>query len=330
MLRIIGLAIASIVALTPCLSAPAQAQTQTQSWPNRPIRLIIGNPPGGTNDILARLLQPLLQESLGQSIVIENRTGGSTMVATETIVRAPPDGYVIGTIISVHASNVSLQPKLPYDPIKDITPIAFLGRVGNIVVVHPSVKASTLPELIALSKSNPGTIHHGTSGNGTSQHFSGELLKLGTGADITHVPYRGGGPAINDLLGGHVQMMFGNFTSILPHVQSGRVRPLAVTAGTRSPVFPALPTVAEAANLPGFAITEWYAVIGPAGLPGEIVQRFNKAFYDAMRRGDIAPKLRDQGIEVDFMTPEALMDFIKAEIAKIGDIARRANVRLSD
>ena len=317
-------------ALVGAVAVSGEVAAQAQPWPNKPIRLIIGNPPGGTNDILARLLQVPLQEALGQPIVIENRAGGATMVATEATVRSAPDGYTLGTIISVHASNVSLQPRLPFDPIKDITPIAFLGRVANIVVVHPSVKANTFPELLALAKASPGTIHHGTSGNGTSQHFSGELLRLGTGVDIVHVPYRGGGPAINDVLGGQIQMMFGNFASILPHVKSGRVRPLAVTGANRSPVLPDLPTVAEAANLPGFAVTEWYAVIGPAGLPPEIVQRMNNTIYDAMKRPEIATKLRDQGIEVDFMTPDQMMDFIKSEITKIGDIVKRANIKLSD
>ena len=319
----LAIALASALAI---FDMPAQAQ----SWPSRPIRIILPNPPGGTNDILARMLQVPLQEILGQPIVVENRAGGSNIIATDAIVRSPPDGYTIGTIISVHASNVALQPKLPYDSIKDITPIAFLGYVGNIVVVHPAVKANSMQELIALAKANPGTIHHGSSGIGTSQHFSGELLKLRTGAEFVHVPYRGGGPAINDLLGGHIQMMFGNFTSILPHVRAGTVRPLAVTAGNRSPVFPDLPTVAEAANLPGFAVTEWYAVIGPAGLPQEIVDKLNAAFYDALKRPDIAPKLRDQGIEVEFMTPTRLREFINAEIAKLGDIATRANMRLPD
>lgn len=305
---------------------PAQAQ----SWPSKPIRIILPNPPGGTNDILARMLQQPLQEILGQSVIIENRSGGSNIPATEAVIRSAPDGYTIGTIISVHASNVALQPKLPYDSIKDITPIAFLGHVGNIVVVHPSVKANSMQELIALAKANPGKVHHGSSGMGTSQHFSGELLKLGTGAEIVHVPYRGGGPAINDLLGGHIQMMFGNFTSIVPHVRGGSVRPLAVTAGNRSPVFPDLPTVAEAANLPGFSVTEWYAVIGPAGLPPDIVSKLNAAFYEALKRPDIASRLRDQGIEVEFMTPTRLGEFIKAEIAKLSDIAKRANMRLSD
>ena len=319
----LAIALASALAI---FDMPAHAQ----SWPSRPIRIILPNPPGGTNDILARMLQAPLQEILGQPIVVENRAGGSNIIATDAIVRSPPDGYTIGTIISVHASNVALQPKLPYDSIKDITPIAFLGYVGNIVVVHPAVKANSMQELIALAEANPGTIHHGSSGIGTSQHFSGELLKLRTGAEFVHVPYRGGGPAINDLLGGHIQMMFGNFTSILPHVRAGTVRPLAVTAGNRSPVFPDLPTVAEAANLPGFAVTEWYAVIGPAGLPQEIVDKLNAAFYDALKRPDIAPKLRDQGIEVEFMTPTRLREFINAEIAKLGDIATRANMRLPD
>ena len=321
----IGL-LAALFAVTLGGGAPAQAQ----SYPKQPIRLIIGNPPAGTNDILARLLQNPLQEVLGQSIIIENRAGGAGMIATEMVVRSPADGYTIGTIISQHASNVTLQARLPFDAIKDITPIAFLGRVSNIVVVHPSVPAKSMQELIDLAKSKPGSVHHGSSGNGTSQHFSGELLNLRTGAGIVHVPYRGGGPAINDLLGGHIQMMFGNFTSILPHVQSEKVRALAVTSATRSPVFPNLPTVAEGANLPGFAVTEWYAVIGPAGLPQDIVQRLNQAFYEVMKRPEIASKLRDQGIEVDFMTPDQFGKFLQDEIDKLRDIAVKANIKLGD
>ena len=175
----LAIALASALAI---FDMPAQAQ----SWPSRAIRIILPNPPGGTNDILARMLQAPLQEILGQPIVVENRAGGSNIIATDAIVRSPPDGYTIGTIISVHASNVALQPKLPYDSIKDITPIAFLGYVGNIVVVHPAVKANSMQELIALAKANPGTIHHGSSGIGTSQHFSGELFKPNlAGADTT-------------------------------------------------------------------------------------------------------------------------------------------------
>ncbi|WP_375459446.1 Bug family tripartite tricarboxylate transporter substrate binding protein [uncultured Enterovirga sp.] len=301
-----------------------------QTWPSKPIRLFVGNPPGGTNDILARLIQNSVSEILGQQIVIENKPGAGTVVATEATVRSAPDGHTIGTIISVHASNPSLQPKLPYDPIKDVTPIAFLGHVANLVVVHPSVPANTLPELIALAKAKPGTIHHGTSGNGTSQHFSGELLKLGAGIDIVHVPYRGGGPAINDVVGGQIQMMFGNFASILPHVQSGRVRSLAITSPQRSPVFPNLPTVAEAAGIPGYAVTEWYAVIGPAGMNPEHVKKINEAIYTTLKKPEIASKLRDQGIEVDYKTPEDFGKFLVAEIAKFKDIVERAKIKIAD
>jgi tripartite-type tricarboxylate transporter receptor subunit TctC len=317
-------------ALTLAAAAFAPVAAGAQNWPAKPIKLIVGNPPGGTNDILARLLQTPLSEVLGQPIIIENKAGGGTIVGTEATIRSAPDGYTIGTIISVHASNVSLQPRLPYDAVKDITPIAFLGRVSNIVVVHPSVPANSMKELIDLARSKPGSIHHGTSGNGTSQHFSGELLKLGAGIDIVHVPYRGGGPAINDVVGGQIQMMFGNFASILPHVQAGRVRPLAVTSAARSPVLPDLPTVAEAANLPGFAVTEWYAVIGPAGLDPAIVTKINDALYTVMKRPDIATKLRDQGIEVDFMTPNQVDGFIKAEIEKFRDIVDRAKIKIAD
>jgi len=317
-------------ALTLAAAALAPVGASAQNWPAKPIKLIVGNPPGGTNDILARLLQTPLSEVLGQPIVIENKAGGGTIVGTEATVRSAPDGYTIGTIISVHASNVSLQQRLPYDAVKDITPIAFLGRVSNIVVVHPSVPANSMKELIDLAKAKPGSIHHGTSGNGTSQHFSGELLKLGAGIDIVHVPYRGGGPAINDVVGGQIQMMFGNFASILPHVQAGRVRPLAVTSAARSPVLPDLPTVAEAANLPGFAVTEWYAVIGPAGLDPAIVTKINDALYTVMKRPEIATKLRDQGIEVDFMTPSQVDGFIKSEIAKFRDIVDRAKIKIAD
>jgi len=317
-------------ALTLAAAAFAPVAASAQNWPAKPIKLIVGNPPGGTNDILARLLQTPLSEVLGQPIIIENKAGGGTIVGTEATVRSAPDGYTIGTIISVHASNVSLQQRLPYDAVKDITPIAFLGRVSNIVVVHPSVPANSMKELIDLAKAKPGSIHHGTSGNGTSQHFSGELLKLGAGIDIVHVPYRGGGPAINDVVGGQIQMMFGNFASILPHVQAGRVRPLAVTSAARSPVLPDLPTVAEAANLPGFAVTEWYAVIGPAGLDPAIVTKISDALYTVMKRPEIATKLRDQGIEVDFMTPSQVDGFIKSEIAKFRDIVDRAKIKIAD
>jgi len=300
-----------------------------QEWkPSKPIRLIVGNPPGGSNDILARLIQAPLSDLLGQTVVVENRVGAGTVVSTQYIMHAPPDGYTLATIISVHASNVSMQPDLPYDAVKDFTPVAFLGAIPNIVCVNPKVPVKTLAELVAYDKAHPGTIHHGSSGMGTSQHFSGELMNLRAGTDFIHVPYRGGGPAINDLVSGQIEMMFGNFSSILPYVQSGQVRPLAVTGAHRSPVLPDLPTVAEALNLPGFDVAEWYGVVGPAKLPTPIVERVNTAIYTVLRQPELAAKLRDWGVETDFMTPSAFGDFIKAEIVKFRGIVDQAHIKI--
>jgi len=311
------------------LSLARPAMAAAQEWqPRRPIRLIVGNPPGGSNDILARLIQAPLSDLLGQTIVIENRVGAGTVVSTQYIMHAPPDGYTLATIISVHASNVSMQPDLPYDAVNDFTPVAFLGRIPNIVCVNPKLPVTTLPELVAYDKAHPGTIHHGSSGIGTSQHFAGELMNLRAGTDFIHVPYRGGGPAINDLVSGQIEMMFGNFSSILPYVQSGQVRPLAVTGAHRSPVFPDLPTVAEALNLPGFDVAEWYGVVGPAKLPAPIVDRVNTAIYTVLRQPDLAAKLVSWGVETDFMTPAAFGDFIKAEIAKFHDIVEQAHIKV--
>jgi tripartite-type tricarboxylate transporter receptor subunit TctC len=311
------------------LSVARPAIAAAQEWrPTKPIRLIVGNPPGGSNDLLARLIQAPLSELLGQTIVVENRVGAGTVVSTQYIAHAPADGYTLATIISVHASNVSMQPDLPYDAVKDFTPIAFLGFIPNIVCVNPKLPVKTLVELVAYDKAHPGTIHHGSSGIGTSQHFSGELLNLRAGTDFIHVPYRGGGPAINDLVSGQIEMMFGNFSSILPYVQSGQVRPLALTGAHRSPLFPDLPTVAEALNLPGFDVSEWYAVVGPAKLPTPIVDRVNTAIYTVLRQPDLAAKLKDWGVETDFMTPAALGDFIKSEIAKFHGIVEQAHIKI--
>ena len=311
------------------LSAARPSMAVAQEWkPVKPIRLIVGNPPGGSNDILARLIQAPLSDLLGQTIVVENRVGAGTVVSTQYIMHAPPDGYTLATIISVHASNVSMQPDLPYDAVKDFTPVAFLGSVPDIVCVNPKLPVKSLTELVAYDKAHPGTIHHGSSGMGTSQHFAGELMNLRAGTDFIHVPYRGGGPAINDLVSGQIEMMFGNFSSILPYVQSGQVRPLAVTGAHRSPLFPDLPTVAEALNLPGFDVAEWYGVVGPAKLPTPIVERVNTAIYTVLRQPEIAAKLRDWGVETDFMTPAAFGDFIKAEIAKFRGIVEQAHIKI--
>ena len=307
-----------------CANAWGQA-----SYPDKPVRIILGNPPGGTSDLMWRSLQVSIQASLGQQIIIEYRTGGAMTLATNLVAKAPPDGYTIGTIISTHAANVSLMAsKLPYDTIKDFTFIAMMGRVPNIVAVHPSIPVSSMQELLALARAKPGFLHHGTSGNGSSQHFAGEMLKQRTGVDIIHIPYRGGSQAIADLVGGQIEMMFGNFTSILPNVQAGKVKPLAVTGPTRNSEYPNLPTVAEALNLPGYEVNEWFAVVGPKDMPKEIVAKLNKAIYDAIKRPETAKRFREQGIETVFMTPDQLESFVKTEIVKLGEIAKQANMKV--
>jgi tripartite-type tricarboxylate transporter receptor subunit TctC len=310
------------------LIATSAASWGQAAYPDKPIKVILGNPPGGTTDLMWRELQVSIQESLGQPIVIDYRTGGGMTLATDLIAKAAPDGYTIGTIISTHAANVALRPKLPYDTIKDFTFIAMMGRVPNIVVVHPSVPVNSMQELLALGKAKPGSLHHGTSGNGSSQHFAGEMLKQRTGVEIIHVPYRGGSQAIADLVGGQIEMMFGNFTSILPNVKAGKVKPLAVTGPTRVAEYPNLPTVAEALNLPGYEVTEWFAVVGPKGMTKEAVAKLNKAIYAAIKRPETAQRFREQGIETVFMTPEQLEAFVKVEIDKLGGIARQAHMKV--
>jgi tripartite-type tricarboxylate transporter receptor subunit TctC len=310
--------------LASCANSWGQA-----GYPDKPVRIILGNTPGGTSDLMWRSLQVSIQASLGQQIVIEYRTGGAMTLATNLMAKAPPDGYTIGTIISTHAANVSLMAsKLPYDTIKDFTFIAMKGRVPNIVAVHPSIPVNSMQELLALAKAKPGYLHHGTSGNGSSQHFAGEMLKQRTGVDIIHIPYRGGSQAIADLVGGQIEMMFGNFASILPNVKAGKVKPLAVTGATRNSEYPNLPTVAEALNLPGYEVTEWFAVVGPKDIPKEIVAKLNTAIYDAIKRPETARRFREQGIETVFMTPDQLESFVKAEIVKLGEIARQANMKV--
>jgi tripartite-type tricarboxylate transporter receptor subunit TctC len=282
--------------------------------------------PGGTSDIVARVLQNPLSTALGQPIVIENRAGAGGITGTEALTRAAPDGHTLGVIISTHAANVALHPKLPFDAIKDISPVGLIGYVPNILVVNPSLPVRTFAELIALAKAKPGDVHFASSGNGTSQHFAGELLRLGTGAQLVHVPYRGAPPAMNDVISGQVQMMFGNFASILPHVQSGRVRALAVSGSERSALLPDLPTVAES-GVPGFSVAEWFGVVGPAGVPAEIVTRVNEEIGKALVLPDVRKRLEELGMDVRGGSPQEFADLIKSDISKFKDLVERANIK---
>jgi tripartite-type tricarboxylate transporter receptor subunit TctC len=257
---------------TPALAQPRPAAA---AWsPTRPVRLIVPWPPAGTTDILARQIAPALSAALGQAVVVENRGGASGAIGTVEALRAAPDGHTICLSVST-LITAALLTRQPYHPIEDVAPILHLADVPNILVVHPSLPVRSVAELIAFGRANPGRLSFGSPGVGSSVHISGEVFKLATGIDMTHVPYRGGGPALTDLVAGQIPMMFGNAGSTLPHVRNGSVRPLAVTSARRLPFVPELPTVAES-GLPGFEVVEWYAFFGPAGMPREAVERFNR------------------------------------------------------
>jgi tripartite-type tricarboxylate transporter receptor subunit TctC len=258
-------------AALPAASSVAHAQ----AYPSRPVRLVIGYTPGGSADLTARLMGQWLSEKLGQSFVIENRPGGGTNIATEQVLRATPDGYTLLLVAPANAINASLYDKLNFDFLKEMEPIAGIIRFPNVVVVHPSLPIKTIPELIAYAKANPGKLNMASSGNGSTIHMSGELFKMMTGINMVHVPYRGGAPALTDLIAGQVQVMFDNIPTSADHVRTGRLRGLAVTGAERSQVLPDLPTVAE--FLPGYEASAWYGLGAPKNTPAAIVERINAA-----------------------------------------------------
>jgi len=261
---------AGAVAL-PALSCRARAQT----YPARPIRLIIGYTPGGSADITARLTGQWLSERLGQSVIVESRPGGGTNIATEAVVRAPPDGYTLLLVAPANAINATLYDKLSFDFLRDIVPVAGIIRFPNVVDVNPSLPVKSIPELIAYAKTNPGKLNMASSGNGSTIHMSGELFKMMTGINMVHVPYRGGAPALTDLIAGQVHVMFDNLPTSAEHVRSGRLRGLAVTGAARSHVLPELPTVAD--FLPGYEASAWYGLGAPRNTPAAVIDRLNDA-----------------------------------------------------
>src|SRR5215468_6462924 len=248
---------------------------QAQAWPGRPVRLIIGYTPGGSADLTARLMGQWLSEKLGQSFVIENRPGGGTNIATEAVLRAPPDGYTLLLVAPANAINAALYDKLNFDFIRESEPIAGLIRFPNVVVVNPSLPIKSIPELIAFAKANPGKLNMASSGNGSTIHMSGELFKMMTGINMIHVPYRGGAPALTDLIAGQVHVMFDNIPTSAEHIKAGKLRGLVVTSAARSEVLPDLPTVAD--FLPGYEASAWYGLGAPKRTPGEAIDKVNKA-----------------------------------------------------
>lgn len=310
-------AVAAAVALL-CVAPLATGQ----AYPSKPIRLVVPFPPGGAVDFYARVVQQPLSELLGQQIVIDNKAGASGMVGAEAVAKAPADGYtlLLGNIASL-AINVGIYAKMPYDPLRDFTPVVRTVDVNYVLVVHPSVPAKSVTELVAYAKANPGKLSYGSAGSGSLPHLGTELFKAQTGTDLLHVPYKGGGPMVTDLLGGNVQVAIADQANLMPHVHSGKLRALAVATSKRSPNAPDLPTIAET-GLAGYEATAWQGLVGPAGLPPEIVRRLNDAFNQAMAMPAVREKLIGGGLEPVGGTPEQFGRFIASEIVKWTKIAK--------
>ncbi len=318
--RTLTLAAASalgLLALTP-LAAQAQA------FPTKAITIIVPFSAGGTTDILARVLGQFISKDLGQPVIIDNRAGAGGNIGTQLVARAAPDGYTIlmGTV-GTHAINQSLYPKLAFDPIKDFAPLTRVALVPNLLVANPAQPFKTVKELMAYAKANPGKVTFGSSGSGTSIHLSGELFKQMAGVDIQHVAYKGSAPAVNDLLGNHIAIMFDNMPSAIGHVKAGKLRPLAVTTAQRSPALPDVPTIAEA-GVPGYEATSWFGLLAPAKTPAPVVARLNAVILKALADPDVKKKLLEQGAEPAGETPAQFAAFIGSETVKWGKIVKQS------
>jgi tripartite-type tricarboxylate transporter receptor subunit TctC len=301
---------------------------QAQAWPSKPIRYIVPFAAGGTTDLLGRMVGAKLADALGQPVVVENRAGAAGALGVEMLAKSPPDGYTIGGgTISSHALNVTLYPKLPYDPLKDFSPITMLATLPNMLVVHPSIGVNSVQELIAYLKANPNKLTFGSAGNGTSQHMSGELFKTMTGTQMQHVPYKGSGPMMTDLLGGTISMSFENMTTAYPPAKGGKLKALAVTTSKRSFVAPDVPTMAES-GLAGYEISSWQAMFAPAGVPREIIARLYAETAKALKSPDVAKRLQELGLDAGGMPPEELGALIRSEIPRLGKIVRDSGAKI--
>ena len=298
-----------------------------QTYPNRPIKLVVPFPPGGPNDIIARVVAQRMSELLGQQIVIDNRGGAGGVVGTDAVAKAAPDGYTIGICSAgAIAISASLVEKLPYDSTKDLTPITLVATVPELLVVPESLPVKTFQELVAMAKAQPGKLNFASSGPGSMPHLAGELLKINAKIDIVHVPYRGAAPAVNDLLGGQVQMVFLDTPILLPHIRSGKFRALAVAAKERAPSVPDVPTMGEL-GLASVDAENWYGMIGPANLPKDIVDKLNKAAAAALKSPEVIAKLTPQGAKLVGDSPDHFGAFIKSEIIKWGAVVKASGAK---
>ncbi len=310
--------------LAVLLSACAVAGA-ADTYPSKPIRFILPFPPGGGTDTLARIVGQKLTQDFGQTVVMDNRPGAGANIGAEIAAHSAPDGYTIVMGNIAHAVNATLYRKLGYDLVKDFAPITLLAATPNILVVHPSVAAKSVKELIALAKAKPGQFNYASSGSGSSAHLAGELFKNLAGVDLVHIPYKGGGPAVISLIAGESAIGFATMPSVLPQVKAGKLRALGVTTAKRSPAVPDLPTIAEA-GVPGYEANTWYGVLAPAKTPAPIVGRLHGEFLNIMQSADIRERIAVHGYEPETNTPQEFAAYIKSEIIKWGKVVKAAGI----
>ncbi|MBJ2162997.1 tripartite tricarboxylate transporter substrate binding protein [Acidovorax sp. IB03] len=299
-----------------------------QAYPTKPVTIIVPFAAGGTTDILARIIGQALTAELGQSVVVDNRVGAGGNIGGQAAAKATPDGHTLfmGTV-GTHAINASLYKKMPFDPVKDFAPLTRVANVPNLLVANPAQPYKSVKDLIAYAKANPGKVNFGSSGNGSSIHLSGELFKSLAKVDMQHAPYKGSAPAVTDLLGNQIDIMFDNMPSAIQHVRSGSLVPLAVTTVKRSPELPNVPTIAEA-GVPGYEATSWFGMLAPAGTPAPVLAKLNAAIVKVLAQPDVKKKINEQGAEVHSETPEQFAAFIQAESVKWGKVVKESGASL--
>lgn len=317
-------AAAAVAASLALLPAAATAQS-AETYPNKPVRLIIPVAPGGSNDIVGRFIAQGLSAKLGQQVVVDNRAGGSGIIGTDLVARARPDGYTIGLASVTHTMTPATNKKLPYDPIKSFTPVGMIGSGPNVLAIGPAIQVSSVKELIAMAKAKPGQLRYASTTPAGLHHFAGELFKSMAGIDVLHVPYKGGGPAMIDVISGQVEMLIVTVISGLPNIRAGRLKPLGVTSLKRTPVLADVPTISES-GVPGYESIVWWGILAPPQLPPAILTRLNSELVAILRDADTAKRLESQAAEPIITTPAQFSKMLASELAKWARVAKQSNI----
>ena len=318
--------LARLARLLPFVACLFAATASAQTYPARPIHLIVPFPPGGVTDIVGRIIAQRLSEGLGQQVVVENRGGGNGSIGAQLASKAAPDGYTLLMGTATHAINATFMPNAGFDLERDFAPVSLVASVPLLLAVNPSMPITDVKSLVAYAKANPGKLNFASGSTGSASHLAGEMLKSAAGIQMTHIPYKGGGPAVQDLIAGHVGLMFENMPSILPHVQAGRLRGIATTGPKRSAAIPELPTMIES-GFPGFEAGSWYGIFAPAGTPAEIVDRIHSEVVKALQNPEMQKQLSAQGAEPIGNTPKEFAAFIRAEIAKWAQVIKTSGAK---